>query len=102
MSKNGFRRKRTAKRVEAAKLLVEPEPRTAGLERTLRRRRAPDTRPHWSDPNLPCIRDYKMANGAKLTEVSPDYERRYREHLMEVSENPGWKRDPTYNLRKPK
>lgn len=66
----------------------------------MRRRRALDNRPHWSDPNLPCIRDYQMANGAKLTEVSPDYERRYREHLMSLPDQPNWKRDPTYNLRR--
>lgn len=67
-----------------------------------RRRLSPDTRPSWRDPNLPCIRDYRMPNGTRLTLVDPDYERRYREHLMETTTHPNHTDDPTYNLRRKK
>lgn len=60
----------------------------------------PDTRPHWSDPDLPCIRDYRMIDGSRKTEVDPDYERRYREHLMQISQHPSWKQDPTYHMKR--
>lgn len=59
-----------------------------------------DTRPNWHDPNMPVLRDYRMADGTKRTIVDPDYEHRYREHLMQVSENPSYKNDPTYNLKR--
>lgn len=65
-----------------------------------RRRLPPDTRPSWRDPNLPCIRDYRFADGRRLREVDPDYERRYREMLMSTSAQPDYRSDPTYNLRK--
>lgn len=68
----------------------------------MRRRRAQDSRPHWNDPNLPCIRNYKMANGKVMTEVDADYERRYREHLIRFADNPSWRNDPTYNLKRRK
>ena len=66
------------------------------------KRPRPDLRPNWRDPNLPCIRDYRMGDGTRLTEVDPDYERRYREMLMETTDHPNWRNDPTYNLRKSK
>jgi hypothetical protein len=51
---------------------------------TMRRRKLPpDTRPDWRDPDMPVIRRYRMGNGTTRTEVDPDYERRYREMLME-------------------
>lgn len=62
----------------------------------------PDRRLDWRDPNMPVIRDYRMANGQHRTEVDPDYERRYREHLMQFGEQPSYRNDPTYNLRKDK
>ncbi len=64
----------------------------------------PDTRPDWRDPDMPVLRKYRMGNGSTKTEVDPDYEHRYREHLMQVSEHPNYRDDPTYNLnrRKPK
>lgn len=65
-----------------------------------RKRSIPDSRPDWRDPNMPVIRNYKMGNGKQITEVDQDYEHRYREHLMQVSDNPGYKIDPTYNMRK--
>lgn len=65
-----------------------------------RRKLPPDTRPDWRDPALPCIRDYRFGNGERRTEIAPDYERRYREMLMETTTQPDWKSDPTYHLRK--
>lgn len=66
------------------------------------KRPKPDRRPSWRDPNLPCIRNYRMGNGQTVTEVSPDYERRYREHMMQSASQPHYRDDPTYNMRKPK
>lgn len=59
-----------------------------------------DLRPRATDPNLPCIRDYRMGDGSIKTEVDPDYERHYRAHLMQTSAHPGWRDDPTYNMKK--
>jgi hypothetical protein len=64
------------------------------------RRPKPDLRRKWSDPNLPCIRAYTMPDGSKPVEIDPDYERRYREYLMETSVQPKWNKDPTYDMRK--
>jgi hypothetical protein len=64
------------------------------------RRLPPDRRPSWRNPAMPVLREYKFGNGTTKTEVDPDYERRYREHLMEISSNPSWKDDPTYNMRR--
>lgn len=61
-----------------------------------------DTRPSWRDPNLPVVRNYRFGNGKTMTEVDPDYERRYREHMIDMSENPTYKNDTTYNLRRSK
>jgi hypothetical protein len=46
------------------------------------------------------IRDYKMADGTTMTMIEPDYERRYREHLMQTTAHPNYKLDPTYDLKK--
>jgi hypothetical protein len=71
-----------------------------------RRNREPDTRPDWRDSNMPVIRKYRMGDGTTRTEVDQDYERRYREMLIETappSDFPNWRNDPTYNMkRKPK
>jgi len=64
------------------------------------KRKAADLRLSWRDPNMPVLREYKMADGSVQKVVDPDYEHRYREMLMEYSQNPSWKQDPTYNLRK--
>lgn len=64
------------------------------------KRLPPDLRPRSIDPNLLCIRDYRMGDGSRRTEVDPDYERRYREILMETSAHPGWRNDPTYDMKK--
>jgi hypothetical protein len=48
-------------------------------------------------------RTYRMPDGSTPTEIDPDYERRYRAHMIEASPQPDWRRDPTYDLkRKPK
>lgn len=56
----------------------------------------------WRDPSMPVIRSYKMADGTIRTEVPPDYERRYREHMMSAAKQPGFRDDPTYNMRRKK
>lgn len=66
------------------------------------KRKPLDTRLNWRDPNMPVLRDYKMANGTKKEVVDPDYEHRYRDHLMQSRDEPTWYSDPTYNLRKNK
>lgn len=58
------------------------------------------TRLDWRDTNMPVIRDYVMQDGTKKSIISPDYERRYREHMMNAAPQPNWKDDPTYNLRR--
>lgn len=54
----------------------------------------------WRSPNLPCIRDYKLGNGKHLTEVTAEYEQQWRAILMQTSAHPGWRQDPTYNMKK--
>lgn len=68
------------------------------------KRPRPDLRPSWRSPSLPCIRNYTFGDGTTKTEIPPDYERRYREHLLEISDAPDYKSDPTYHMskRKPK
>ncbi len=56
----------------------------------------------WNDPAMPVIRSYKMADGSKKELVDPDYERRYREHMMEVAPQPKFRDDPTYEMRRAK
>ena len=50
----------------------------------------------WRDPAMPVLREYRMADGSIRREVDPEYERRYREHMMKAAEQPGWRDDPTY------
>jgi len=64
------------------------------------RRPRPRPRLDWRDPNMPVIRDYKMADGTTKTEVDPDYERRYREYRVQTSTEPSFRHDPTYNARR--
>lgn len=66
------------------------------------RRRKPttDTRLNWRDTSMPVIRDYRMIDGSKKTIVDPDYERRYRAHMIETAPFENWRNDPTYELRK--
>lgn len=66
------------------------------------KRQRPDNRLDWRDPAMPVLRDYRMGDGSKKTLVDEDYERRYREMLMVASNNPQWRKDPTYNLRRKK
>lgn len=51
---------------------------------------------------MPVLRNYLMPDGTRRLLVDPDYERRYREHMMNVSVQPNWRNDPTYNLRRVK
>lgn len=61
-----------------------------------RKRLPPDTRPDWRDPAMPVIRNYLMADGSRRDLVDPDYERRYREHLMSTTDFPTYRFDPDY------
>lgn len=56
----------------------------------------------WRDPAMPVIRNYRFANGKTMTEVDPNYEQRYREHMMQAAEQPSRRQDPTYDLRRKK
>lgn len=51
---------------------------------------------------MPVLRDYIMSDGSRKHVVDPDYERRYREMLMQTTAYPNHRVDPIYNLRKPK
>lgn len=64
------------------------------------KRRRPDTRLSWRDPNMPVLRDYVMGDGSRKHIVDEDYERRYREHLIQTSTHPTYDDDPTYDLKK--
>lgn len=64
------------------------------------RRPHPDTRLSWRDPNMPVLRDYTMADGSTKVVVDPDYERRFREHLLATTVHPSHNDDPTYDLKK--
>lgn len=66
-------------------------------------RKGPPTPPFdWRDPTMPVIRPYKMADGSRKEIVDPDYEHRYREHLMTAAVQPGFRDDPTYNMKRRK
>jgi hypothetical protein len=59
-----------------------------------------DLRLSWRDPAMPVLRDYRMGDGSVRTVVDPDYERRYREFLMQTTTLPDYRSDPTYNLKR--
>lgn len=54
----------------------------------------------WRDPDMPVYRNYRMGNGSVKEYVDPDYERRYREHLMKAAVQPNWQDDPTYHRKR--
>lgn len=64
------------------------------------RRPRPDLRPNWRDPDMPVFRDYLMPDGTTKIIIDQDYERRYREMLMETTNQTPWNLDPTYDLKK--
>lgn len=49
---------------------------------------------------MPVLRDYKMGDGTTKHVVDPEYERQFREMLMESTPHPNYKLDPTYHMRK--
>lgn len=65
----------------------------------MRRRIIEDTRLDWRDPSMPVLRGYNMPDGSFRELIDPEYETRYRAHLMK---QPGddYYNDPTYNLRR--
>lgn len=64
------------------------------------RRPRPDRRLDWRDPQMPVLRDYTMGDGSIRHIIDPDYERRYREMLIQISDHYNWRNDPTYDLKK--
>lgn len=66
------------------------------------KRPRPDTRLDWRDPNMLLRRDYLMADGKRIDFIPPDYEQRYRTHLLTSTYQPTWRDDPTYNMRRKK
>lgn len=64
------------------------------------RRPRPDHRLSHRDPAMPVLRDYKIGNGEVRNVIDPEYERRYREMLVQTSVEPSWKNDPTYNMKR--
>lgn len=65
-------------------------------------RRRPPYRPpvDWRDPSMPVLRDYRFPDGTRKTEIDPEYESRYRKHMIESSTAPDYRSDPTYNLNR--
>lgn len=53
----------------------------------------------WRDPEMPVLCNYRMQDGSLRKEVEPEYERRYREHLLHGSVEDDWRDDPTYGRR---
>ncbi len=66
----------------------------------MKRNREPDLRLNHRDPAMPVIRPYVMADGTKREIVDPEYESRYRAHLIDHAPYPDWKSDPTYNMNR--
>lgn len=64
------------------------------------KRKRPDTRLDWRDPQMPVLRDYRMGNGERKTVVDPDYEQRYRAMLMQSNNAIPYTRDPTYDMKR--
>lgn len=62
----------------------------------------PDTRLDWRNPSMPVIRDYRFGSGERKTLIDPDYERRYREMLVNTTTHVEWYNDPTYKSKKDK
>lgn len=64
------------------------------------RRRSGDTRPDPTDPNMPVL--IQMADTNQLEPFPPDEAQAAFKHWHENNEEPSWRDDPTYNLRKKK
>ena len=70
----------------------------------MRRRRKPDTRLDWRDPNMPVIRDIEYQNGMRVWRVqeliAPEIEQKYRIEVMQHYPRQDWRQDPTYHMAK--
>ena len=49
---------------------------------------------------MPVSRNYLFQDGTIMTSADPEWERRFREHLMKTLTDPEWRNDPTYNMRR--
>lgn len=66
------------------------------------RRRKPDKRLNWRDPDMPCIRT-GIIDGIKQTaEIKPEHVQQYYKQKLERYNQlePDWRNDPTYNMKK--
>lgn len=61
-----------------------------------------DTRLNWRDPSMPVMRKYKFGDGSIKEIIDPTYEQRYREMLLSISNEPNWRDDPTYDVKRKK
>lgn len=64
-----------------------------------RLRPPPDLRPDWRDPAMPCLVSTKSSG---MTEWTPERLQRVATAKLDLTSEPSWRDDPTYNLRKPK
>lgn len=64
------------------------------------KRPRPDNRLDWRDPQMPVFRNYTMRDGTQKTFVDPDYERQYREFMINASPQLSWREDPTYEAKR--
>lgn len=60
----------------------------------MRRKPLPDTRPHWSDPDLPVF--------GKSGRAIPAEKQQIVAKMRMKSDDPDYRDDPTYNLRRKK
>lgn len=58
--------------------------------------RAPDTRPNWRDPAMPC---FELSRSRGTIEVTAEFKAEIARKRMELPA-PDWRDDPTYNLRR--
>lgn len=64
-----------------------------------RRRKEPDTRLDWRDPDMPVLRVFERPWGeVALDPEPPEKEQAFRREMMMFSQAPNWRNDPTYNL----
>jgi hypothetical protein len=59
----------------------------------MKRKQGPDTRPHWSDPDLPVY-------GKSGKAYPPETMQKKAQVTMRSSTEPRWDKDPTYHMRK--
>lgn len=66
----------------------------------MRRSPLPDPRPDWRDPNMPVL--IQMADTNQLEPFPAEEAQAAFREWFKMNEEPYWKNDPTYNLRRKK